>query len=190
MYGGFWNPPRCVCAHTLTQQQNNPLNVACICLLVYQPISAELMSTVFLCVPQAAHCPAMEKMKRIKKRLSLTLRSSQTIDESLSELAEQMTIEDGGTKDNGKNLTYCILIWSKPGQSTQTMGLLCITSSSFAFSFHLLLTTVYYHQLLAAENTKTFEQELRRYVSNWPPAIAVIFVVSSGSHLVFRGIRP
>uniref|UniRef100_A0A667WXN8 Cyclin dependent kinase 17 n=1 Tax=Myripristis murdjan TaxID=586833 RepID=A0A667WXN8_9TELE len=43
----------------------------------------------------------MEKMKRIKRRLSLTLRSSQTIDESLSELAEQMTIEDGGSKDNG-----------------------------------------------------------------------------------------
>ena len=63
-----------------------------------------------LCVPQAAHRPAMEKMKRIKKRLSLTLRSSQTIDESLSELAEQMTMEDGGTKDNGKNLTYCILV--------------------------------------------------------------------------------
>uniref|UniRef100_A0A3B3Y832 Protein kinase domain-containing protein n=1 Tax=Poecilia mexicana TaxID=48701 RepID=A0A3B3Y832_9TELE len=42
----------------------------------------------------------MEKMKRIKKRLSLTLRPSLTIDESLSELAEQMTIEDGGTKDN------------------------------------------------------------------------------------------
>uniref|UniRef100_A0A665U382 mitogen-activated protein kinase n=1 Tax=Echeneis naucrates TaxID=173247 RepID=A0A665U382_ECHNA len=42
----------------------------------------------------------MEKMKRIKKRLSLTLRPSQTIDESLSELAEQMTMEDGGTKDN------------------------------------------------------------------------------------------
>ncbi|KAF3704946.1 Cyclin-dependent kinase 17 [Channa argus] len=42
----------------------------------------------------------MEKMKRIKKRLSLTLRASQTIDESLSELAEQMTIEDSGTMDN------------------------------------------------------------------------------------------
>ncbi|CAF96290.1 unnamed protein product [Tetraodon nigroviridis] len=42
----------------------------------------------------------MEKMKRIKKRLSLTLRSSQTVDESLSELAEQMTMEDGGTKDS------------------------------------------------------------------------------------------
>lgn len=59
-----------------------------------------------LCVPQAALCPAMEKMKRIKKRLSLTLRSSQTIDESLSELAEQMTIEDGGTKDNGNDSAY------------------------------------------------------------------------------------
>lgn len=47
----------------------------------------------------------MEKMKRIKKRLSLTLRPSLTIDESLSELAEQMTIEDGGTKDNGRAST-------------------------------------------------------------------------------------
>ncbi|XP_061920428.1 cyclin-dependent kinase 17-like [Entelurus aequoreus] len=42
----------------------------------------------------------MEKMKRMKKRLSLTLRSSHSVDESLSELAEQMTMEDGGTKDN------------------------------------------------------------------------------------------
>ncbi|KAK7895962.1 hypothetical protein WMY93_021287 [Mugilogobius chulae] len=49
---------------------------------------------------QVEQCPVMEKMKRFKKRLSLTLRSSQTIDESLSELAEQMTMEDGGTKDN------------------------------------------------------------------------------------------
>lgn len=47
----------------------------------------------------------MEKMKRIKKRLSLTLRSSQSVDESLSELAEQMTVEDGGTKDSG-NLSH------------------------------------------------------------------------------------
>uniref|UniRef100_A0A8C6UBH5 cyclin-dependent kinase n=1 Tax=Neogobius melanostomus TaxID=47308 RepID=A0A8C6UBH5_9GOBI len=53
-------------------------------------------------------CPVMEKMKRFKKRLSLTLRSSQTIDESLSELAEQMTLEDGGTKDNGS--THLILM--------------------------------------------------------------------------------
>lgn len=64
-------------------------------------------------VPQAARCPAMEKMKRIKKRLSLTLRSSQTIDESLSELAEQMTIEDGGTKDNGDDPTHLVFIFQK-----------------------------------------------------------------------------
>ncbi|MBN3316297.1 CDK17 kinase, partial [Atractosteus spatula] len=42
----------------------------------------------------------MEKMKKFKRRLSLTLRGSQTIDESLSELAEQMTIEENSIKDN------------------------------------------------------------------------------------------
>uniref|UniRef100_A0A4W5JIU3 Cyclin dependent kinase 17 n=1 Tax=Hucho hucho TaxID=62062 RepID=A0A4W5JIU3_9TELE len=43
----------------------------------------------------------MEKMKRFRRRLSQTLRGSQTIDESLSELAEQMTIEENGIKDSG-----------------------------------------------------------------------------------------
>uniref|UniRef100_A0A8C5NCJ0 Cyclin-dependent kinase 17-like n=1 Tax=Gouania willdenowi TaxID=441366 RepID=A0A8C5NCJ0_GOUWI len=42
----------------------------------------------------------MEKMKRFKRRLSQTLRGSHTIDESLSELAEQVTIEENGLKDN------------------------------------------------------------------------------------------
>uniref|UniRef100_A0A8C1MHR4 Cyclin-dependent kinase 17 n=1 Tax=Cyprinus carpio TaxID=7962 RepID=A0A8C1MHR4_CYPCA len=41
-------------------------------------------------------------MKRFKRRLSLTLRGSQTIDESLSELAEQMTIEENSSKDSGE----------------------------------------------------------------------------------------
>lgn len=40
-------------------------------------------------------------MKRFKRRLSQTLRGSHTIDESLSELAEQMTIEENGLKDSG-----------------------------------------------------------------------------------------
>lgn len=44
----------------------------------------------------------MEKMKKFKRRLSLTLRGSQTIDESLSELAEQMTVEENSSKDNGE----------------------------------------------------------------------------------------
>uniref|UniRef100_A0A8C5HGR2 cyclin-dependent kinase n=1 Tax=Gouania willdenowi TaxID=441366 RepID=A0A8C5HGR2_GOUWI len=39
-------------------------------------------------------------MKRFKRRLSQTLRGSHTIDESLSELAEQVTIEENGLKDN------------------------------------------------------------------------------------------
>uniref|UniRef100_A0A8C7V662 Protein kinase domain-containing protein n=1 Tax=Oncorhynchus mykiss TaxID=8022 RepID=A0A8C7V662_ONCMY len=42
----------------------------------------------------------MEKMKRFRRRLSQTLRGSQTIDESLSELAEQITIEENGIKDS------------------------------------------------------------------------------------------
>ncbi|KAM4734808.1 cyclin-dependent kinase 17-like isoform 1-T1 [Anableps anableps] len=42
----------------------------------------------------------MEKMKRFKRRLSQTLRGSHTIDESLSELAEQITIEENGLKDS------------------------------------------------------------------------------------------
>lgn len=41
-------------------------------------------------------------MKRFKRRLSQTLRGSHTIDESLSELAEQMTIEENGLKDSGE----------------------------------------------------------------------------------------
>lgn len=47
-------------------------------------------------------------MKKFKRRLSLTLRGSQTIDESLSELAEQMTIEENSSKDNGKHVFYFV----------------------------------------------------------------------------------
>ncbi|KAF3814555.1 hypothetical protein GH733_017713 [Mirounga leonina] len=43
---------------------------------------------------------SVDRMKKFKRRLSLTLRGSQTIDESLSELAEQMTIEENSSKDN------------------------------------------------------------------------------------------
>uniref|UniRef100_A0A8C6V3V5 Cyclin-dependent kinase 17 n=1 Tax=Neogobius melanostomus TaxID=47308 RepID=A0A8C6V3V5_9GOBI len=42
----------------------------------------------------------MEKMKRFKKHISQRLRGSHTINESLSELAEQMTIEENGLKDS------------------------------------------------------------------------------------------
>lgn len=44
---------------------------------------------------------SLEKMKRFKRQISQRLRGSHTIDESLSELAEQMTIEENGLKDSG-----------------------------------------------------------------------------------------
>uniref|UniRef100_A0A8C7F5C5 cyclin-dependent kinase n=1 Tax=Oncorhynchus kisutch TaxID=8019 RepID=A0A8C7F5C5_ONCKI len=59
-------------------------------------------------------------MKRFKRRLSLTLRSSHTIDESLSELAEQMTIEDGGNKDN--DIVHENLKMGSDGESDQASG--------------------------------------------------------------------
>lgn len=52
----------------------------------------------------------MEKMKRFKRRLSQTLRGSHTIDESLSELAEQMTIEENGLKDSGEFYDQFVIV--------------------------------------------------------------------------------
>ena len=57
---------------------------------------------VCACVCVCAGGPIMEKMKRFRRRLSLTLRPSQSVDESLSELAEQLTIEDSISKDSGQ----------------------------------------------------------------------------------------
>ena len=42
-------------------------------------------------------------LKRLKRRLSQTFRGSRGVDESLSELAESLTIEEnGGIKENGE----------------------------------------------------------------------------------------
>ncbi|CAN0063181.1 unnamed protein product [Lampetra planeri] len=57
-------------------------------------------STRFL-PPLVSPTPAMDRMKKLKRRLSLTLRGGRPVDEALSELAEQMTMEDGTIKDNG-----------------------------------------------------------------------------------------
>ncbi|XP_078091290.1 cyclin-dependent kinase 17 isoform X2 [Mustelus asterias] len=62
----------------------------------------------------------MEKMKKFKRRLSLTLRGSQTIDESLSELAEQMTIEENSSKDN--DIVHENLKIGSDGESDQASG--------------------------------------------------------------------
>uniref|UniRef100_A0A8C2AZ65 cyclin-dependent kinase n=1 Tax=Cyprinus carpio TaxID=7962 RepID=A0A8C2AZ65_CYPCA len=59
-------------------------------------------------------------MKRFKRRLSLTLRGSQTIDESLSELAEQMTIEENSSKDS--DIVHENLKMGSDGESDQASG--------------------------------------------------------------------
>lgn len=43
----------------------------------------------------------MDRMKIIKRRLSMSLRSARPVDDSLSELAEQMTLNEPA-KDNGE----------------------------------------------------------------------------------------
>lgn len=65
-------------------------------------------------------------MKKFKRRFSLTLRGSQTIDESLSELAEQMTIEENSNKDNGKYMHH-IYYFSKVFRKMNMLLLIIIT---------------------------------------------------------------
>ena len=46
-------------------------------------------------------------LKRLKRRLSQTFRGSRGVDESLSELAESLTIEEnGGIKENGEYIRF------------------------------------------------------------------------------------
>lgn len=63
--------------------------------------AAQMCIVLFVILRPPLPESSMEKMKRFKRRLSQTLRGSHTIDESLSELAEQMTIEENGLKDSG-----------------------------------------------------------------------------------------
>lgn len=45
----------------------------------------------------------MDRMKIIKRRLSMSLRSARPVDDSLSELAEQMALDEpSAARDNGK----------------------------------------------------------------------------------------
>lgn len=46
----------------------------------------------------------MDRMKIIKRRLSMSLRSARPVDDSLSELAEQMALDEpSAARDNGEN---------------------------------------------------------------------------------------
>uniref|UniRef100_A0A3Q2D214 Uncharacterized protein n=1 Tax=Cyprinodon variegatus TaxID=28743 RepID=A0A3Q2D214_CYPVA len=49
----------------------------------------------------------MDRMKIIKRRLSMSLRSARPVDDSLSELAEQMALDEPPTaRDNGETYTF------------------------------------------------------------------------------------
>lgn len=63
------------------------------------------------CCPLHSHRPVgpggvaekMDRMKIIKRRLSMSLRSARPVDDSLSELAEQMALDEPSTaRDNGE----------------------------------------------------------------------------------------
>lgn len=51
--------------------------------------------------------PRMDRMKIIKRRLSMSLRSARPVDDSLSELAEQMALDEpsaaAAARDNGES---------------------------------------------------------------------------------------
>lgn len=76
----------------------------------------------------------MEKMKRFKRRLTQTLRGSHSIDESLSELAEQITIEENGLKDSGK-VDSLFVCWSATPLHSFLRSSLIILHSLKAFDF-------------------------------------------------------
>ncbi|XP_005987086.1 cyclin-dependent kinase 17 isoform X4 [Latimeria chalumnae] len=62
----------------------------------------------------------MDRMKIIKRRLSMTLRSSRPVDDSLSELAEQMNLDENNVKDNG--IVHENVKMGSDGESDQASG--------------------------------------------------------------------
>ncbi|XP_007888640.1 cyclin-dependent kinase 17 isoform X3 [Callorhinchus milii] len=62
----------------------------------------------------------MDRMKIIKRRLSMSLRSSRPVDDSLSELAEQMNLDENNVKDNG--IVHENVKMGSDGESDQASG--------------------------------------------------------------------
>ncbi|XP_030062363.1 cyclin-dependent kinase 17 [Microcaecilia unicolor] len=62
----------------------------------------------------------MDRMKIIKRRLSMSLRSSRPVDDSLSELAEQINLDESAGKDNG--VVHENVKMGSDGESDQASG--------------------------------------------------------------------
>uniref|UniRef100_A0A3B4UUS0 Uncharacterized protein n=1 Tax=Seriola dumerili TaxID=41447 RepID=A0A3B4UUS0_SERDU len=58
----------------------------------------------------------MDRMKIIKRRLSMSLRSARPVDDSLSELAEQMALDEPtAARDNGETRELPRMEKKRPG---------------------------------------------------------------------------
>nr|XP_006014269.1 PREDICTED: cyclin-dependent kinase 16-like [Latimeria chalumnae] len=62
----------------------------------------------------------MDRMKKIKRQLSMTLRGSRTSEKNLSELSEQITIEENNASDN--EIVHEDLKIGSDGESDQASG--------------------------------------------------------------------
>lgn len=77
-------------------------------------MQVELVLVVMMFVPPRPVGPSgavekMDRMKIIKRRLSMSLRSARPVDDSLSELAEQMALDEPSTaRDNGETRTSAL----------------------------------------------------------------------------------
>ena len=71
-------------------------------LVYFEKVTFSLTILLYRGKTRAVEEAAMS-LKRIKRRLSLTFRGSRGVDESLSELAESLTVEENGAiKENGE----------------------------------------------------------------------------------------
>ncbi|GCC16912.1 hypothetical protein chiPu_0020432, partial [Chiloscyllium punctatum] len=62
----------------------------------------------------------MDRLRIIKRRLSITLRSRRPLDDSLSQLAEQISLEENNSKDNG--IVHETVKVGSDGESDQISG--------------------------------------------------------------------
>ena len=64
----------------------------------------------------------MMNLKKLRRRLSLTFKGNRPIDTSLTDLAEQMTIEDtNGIKENGTGRFLYVLWFKVPVNNVSVM---------------------------------------------------------------------
>lgn len=88
-----------VCGSLLTSDSNDYEGMQMVSLMVNANICCVLLGRW----APGGGTEKMDRMKIIKRRLSMSLRSARPVDDSLSELAEQMALDEpSAARDNGK----------------------------------------------------------------------------------------